>query len=47
MVVGRLIPAGSGLMKAREETQEEKEIELEAVDLEEALSEALSQEEGE
>ena len=45
VVVGRLIPAGSGLMKAREETQEE--IELEAVDLEEALSEALSREEGE
>ena len=45
VVVGRLIPAGSGLIKAREEIQEE--IELEAVDLEEALSEALSQEEGE
>ena len=45
VVVGRLIPAGSGLIKAQEDIQEETE--LEAVDLDEALSEALSKEEGE
>ena len=44
VVVGRLIPAGSGLSAALDSPEEEIESK-ESVDLEEALSEALSQEE--
>ena len=42
VVVGRLIPAGSGLSRSLDEVEESEG--LEPVDLEEALSEALSQE---
>jgi len=42
VVVGRLIPAGSGLSRSLDEVEELEG--LEPVDLEEALSEALSQE---
>ena len=44
VVVGRLIPAGTGLAKMKEEKEGEEE-ELEAIDIEKALSEALSEEE--
>ena len=42
VVVGRLIPAGTGLAMMKEEKIEE---EVESIDLEEALSQALSEEE--
>ena len=42
VVVGRLIPAGTGLAMMKEEKVEE---EVESIDLEEALSQALSEEE--
>ena len=45
VVVGRLIPAGTGLAQMKEDTVEEEEQTFEAVDLEEALSEALKEEE--
>ena len=44
VVVGRLIPAGAGLSAALDSPEEEAESK-ESVDLEEALSEALSREE--
>ena len=47
VVVGRLIPAGAGLSKMREEIVEDEEQAFEAVDLEEALSEALKEEDQE
>ena len=43
VVVGRLIPAGTGLATMREERIEEED--LDSIDLEEALSQALSEEE--
>ena len=42
VVVGRLIPAGTGLAMMKEEKIEE---EVDSIDLEEALSQALSEEE--
>ena len=42
VVVGRLIPAGTGLAMMKEEKIEE---EVESIDLDEALSQALSEEE--
>ena len=42
VVVGRLIPAGTGFAMMKEEKIEE---EVESIDLEEALSQALSEEE--
>ena len=47
VVVGRLIPAGTGLSKMKEEIVEDEEQAFEAVDLEEALSEALKEEDQE
>ena len=44
VVVGRLIPAGTGFSKMREEIGIDEE-ELDPIDLEKALSEALSSEE--
>ena len=43
VVVGRLIPAGTGLSKMKDEIVEDEEQTFEAVDLEEALSEALKE----
>ena len=42
VVVGRLIPAGTGLAQKRQEIEVEEE--LDSIDLEEALSQALSEE---
>ena len=42
VVVGRLIPAGTGLAQMRQEIEVEEE--LDSIDLEEALSQALSEE---
>ena len=42
VVVGRLIPAGTGLAKRKEDLEKE-ELEIEPIDLEEALSKALSE----
>jgi DNA-directed RNA polymerase subunit beta' len=42
VVVGRLIPAGTGLAKMRQKIEVEEE--LDSIDLEEALSQALSEE---
>lgn len=44
VVVGRLIPAGTGLAKARQ-TEDVEDQEMDSIDLETALSEALSSEE--
>ena len=43
VVVGRLIPAGTGLVVRGQENEEEEEAD--SIDLEEALSEALSKQE--
>ena len=43
VVVGRLIPAGTGLAQSKEELKVEEEVD--SIDLEEALSQALSEEE--
>ena len=43
VVVGRLIPAGTGLVVRGQENEEEEETD--SIDLEEALSEALSKQE--
>ncbi len=42
VVVGRLIPAGTGLAKRKEDLEKE-ELEIEPIDLEEALGKALSE----
>ena len=42
VVVGRLIPAGTGLAKRKEDLEKE-ELEIEPIDLEEALVKALSE----
>ena len=44
VVVGRLIPAGTGLAKTRQ-TEDMEDEEMDSIDLETALSEALSSEE--
>ena len=44
VVVGRLIPAGTGLAKTRQ-TEDVEDEEMDSIDLETALSEALSSEE--
>ncbi len=42
VVVGRLIPAGTGLAKMKEDLEKE-ELEIEPIDLEAALGKALSE----